>query len=1411
MSISSTSICSLRSGSSGSSDRKATGDSTSQKSWWYEITGHVHLFPGPFEQFLKDLVPCSVPYTLDDDLSHAFDEYVPVQGQEVSGYSAVWSGNIGATFESNKLSFYNTHSVKFPFPFTAFTTQHAKTSPDISVSFPGETIQPGQMSWQRLSMVLEAKPSHKDDPFPREGEIHAKTVVQMSRNARNLLLAHGFLSSFVLGIYGDVARVTRFDHSSAIVSPPFSFKEQPRLLQQFFWHFTHPAAGGSVVGADPTVRNLTDLDKEWVAEQLKRAKVTDVDEELAEFYKGRRVDVPSGPDGATTPYINFRLLDANGRLFSRATTVWRSIEDTRISGPDGTLMDDPHRVEPPKVRIMKEAWRQLVRTSEATFYERLAAKIPESERIGLPRLVCGGDLGQLETFSWTIGIDKDRTYRERSHMRFIIDDVGRPLTSAKSTREVVSALRDAVRGHKLAWEKAGVLHRDVSLGNIFIVDGDDERRFVGFLHDFDYSSMTEVPPDEPDDLPLSEDPADSAFDGVTSTATFVIKDEQRKERTGTFYYLAIEILEGRVIHCVYHDLESIYWVLVWIVLRHTAHNFSVTDAQDVFVFGSDNRSAASKKHWLDPLVDRFDIPGNEPFVKLLREYAVLLIKNKGSKLAEPERLTYDVALELFTQVLDSPGWPECDFIPCKWFDARADEVIPGVTSDNHKDDPIPTPSFGVSMSAPQRSGAEMMPPPTASTSDYRLRSGSKRSNAAVDNQQTLTCTGQPSCDALQPGQLESCHIYKGTYDEFIDTFVPSSAPKTVPSLPLKSAFSTYKPNAGKMVRSKALLKGLKRIVSELPTPKKLAFLPNHHEQLLFPFEPIEHNHHPVFPDIAVSLPGHELTEVASWEHIATFIESRVHSRDDPFSKDGVKYNDALVQLANDARGLLTAHNLLAAFVIGIYGTKTRIICFDRSSVVASPPFFLKQRPDLLQKFLWRFVHPVAGDTIVGCDLASRKLTDAELRWVQERLQRAGEGSIQVAGLCRRSQVYTAHDGDEVPRSFFLLRPLSISARLLSRANTVWLAMEDPRKVIESDFSNQDDSDLELLIVKDARRRLAYRDEMTFYSRLERTILDADCIGLPRLVCGGDLGEREIAVRGGPNGMDMIPHESGHSEVPLSLPQQQAHTWKALTLAKSDADDSECSHIRFAIDTVDRPLPSFRSTCDLTLTLRDALKGHKLACEKGRVAPRVEEDGVVADPSDNLPMQQTVRGTRYFMAIELLTLPKAVHSVHHDVESFYWLFMYIVLRHTAHTHKLGRAACAGYFKFRSGGVSWMAMLSRCDWYYPRLDTEFVAVRDNAPLSHLLHTFKKLMYACFELMCRKPTPLNHGAVLGVFEEALEMEGRSPVGDDAIHSTPNLSGTGTHIENEVNSVKPGKRKERPDGSSSGAANSPKRLKAS
>ena len=41
---------------------------------------------------------------------------------------------------------------------------------------------------------------------------------------------------------------------------------------------------------------------------------------------------------------------------------------------------------------------------------------------------------------------------------------------------------------------AGVLHRDVSVGNILIVDRPEPDSFRGFIHDFDCSSMTDAPP-----------------------------------------------------------------------------------------------------------------------------------------------------------------------------------------------------------------------------------------------------------------------------------------------------------------------------------------------------------------------------------------------------------------------------------------------------------------------------------------------------------------------------------------------------------------------------------------------------------------------------------------------------------------------------------------------------------------------------------------------------------------------------------------------------------------------------------------------------------------------------------------------------------------------------------------------------
>ncbi|KAI0692471.1 hypothetical protein C8T65DRAFT_522545, partial [Cerioporus squamosus] len=657
------------------------------ENWRAEITGRIHWFPGQFDQFLDDLLPSSVPHEPTNDIDNAFSAFNPEKGKEVWSYNGLIAGldQLVSHFGDKKLFFYNTHGTRMYFPFGDFVKPNSWTLPDVCVSFPGNPISSGDMKtspWQHIAMIIEAKPTREEDPYPRDGGLNATTAVQSARSARNLLLAHGFLSAFVIGIYGDIVRVIKYDHTSALVSPAFPIHEHPQYLQRFLWHFTHPASPDAIVaGADPTVRRLTVGDQLWITEQLERAGVRDVSSALKEVHKGRRVLVPSGADGTIMqPYLLYRLLDVNSRLFSRATTVWLTIEDTRILGPDGRLIDDPHRDKDMKTkpRILKEAWRQVIRNPEEVFYKRLSDKIPEKDRFGISKLVCGGDLGQLDvlqwerstptyphrypqhqTFSWAIGGGKKWTCRERSHMRLVIEDVGRTLTKAKNTKELVLALRDAVIGHRLAFEKAGVLHRDVSVGNVLILDEAEDGSFVGFIHDFDYSAMTDVAPG--DEVPPSADADRADVDGLESMGVAVTyKNDERRERKGTYYFMALEILRRPVVHGVHHDLESFYWILVWVVLRHTVHNLPEAKAQKVFAYGDDLTSAGNKSEWLETIVDMIDIPDNQPLIKLLRDMAFLVIKSVGSKISKPEPMTYDDVLQLFDEALASPGWPDID-------------------------------------------------------------------------------------------------------------------------------------------------------------------------------------------------------------------------------------------------------------------------------------------------------------------------------------------------------------------------------------------------------------------------------------------------------------------------------------------------------------------------------------------------------------------------------------------------------------------------------------------------------------------------------------------------------------------------------------------------------------------------------
>ncbi|KAF8510660.1 hypothetical protein BU17DRAFT_8491, partial [Hysterangium stoloniferum] len=49
-------------------------------------------------------------------------------------------------------------------------------------------------------------------------------------------------------------------------------------------------------------------------------------------------------------------------------------------------------------------------------------------------------------------------------------EIGRTLTDFRNTKEMVTAVRDAMIAHGDAYDKAKILHRDISSGNILITE-----------------------------------------------------------------------------------------------------------------------------------------------------------------------------------------------------------------------------------------------------------------------------------------------------------------------------------------------------------------------------------------------------------------------------------------------------------------------------------------------------------------------------------------------------------------------------------------------------------------------------------------------------------------------------------------------------------------------------------------------------------------------------------------------------------------------------------------------------------------------------------------------------------------------------------------------------------------------------
>ncbi|KAF7299379.1 Protein kinase domain-containing protein [Mycena indigotica] len=500
-------------------------------------------------------------------------------------------------------------------PVPSLVPDEPGTRPDVVMGKAG-VRKPLKWLWRLLQLVFELKLTV--DIIDAQGGLkQSKEALlaarQLGKSARNLLMSSGGTHVFAVSIFDhEWARIFRFDHGGFQATEKFQWTRDLTPFIQLFVRMYRirlsditkvdsevaPTPADKLVdGGDDTVRAATDDEQKQLFSAI----------QLDEFYKAMFPTLDSLKDSRimlaarrTSNDLNAsntvvhcitmgRALSISDGLFSRATCVYRV-----------AIMEDfPAKLS---VFALKDVWKQGCRRDEIDFYDVIAHHIATLDNSSQPphpedkltkkeksegMAKCHGsiDLSQArEDAEWNPALHKTCTQAsaetasasssestskmdyERHHVRSLITPVGRPLKEFPSTKALFNALYTAALHHETAFD-AGVLHRDISEGNILFDERTMEQDLPdAFLVDWDYAELVGGGPDK--------------FEDGTLTGRMPVDREERdkslKRFTGTFPFMALETIDVEAQdeafrHQSHHDLESLYWVLIWMSLRHTVH------------------------------------------------------------------------------------------------------------------------------------------------------------------------------------------------------------------------------------------------------------------------------------------------------------------------------------------------------------------------------------------------------------------------------------------------------------------------------------------------------------------------------------------------------------------------------------------------------------------------------------------------------------------------------------------------------------------------------------------------------------------------------------------------------------------------------------------------------------------------
>ncbi|KAG1907433.1 uncharacterized protein F5891DRAFT_371966 [Suillus fuscotomentosus] len=465
----------------------------------------------------------------------------------------------------------------------------------------------------------------KRDTYPRFESTDKRSI---STRAHMVACTNAFFATqfrrfgFSILLCGSWARFVYWDHSGAVVSRQFRYTSNFNLLAEFLWRLNRASPGNRGVDVSVVPVSLPESQDSVVRELLG----VESSDPLYGYIVPVDTTLPNSKDSKDQPssthhfYVGPRpaskqcsLLEQRARSFH----VWDLTQK--------------------RIVFFKETWRlhaKGTRTESEVYRELHTRRIPN-----IPTLEHGGDMSALGTKTITHLFGKAWwccTPNHKAHLplvqhRIILSGVERNLSTFKTPMEFLTVFKDALTAHNEAYERGGLLHRNISMENIGITN---EGR--GLLMGWECCSSKS-------------------------------HEELLAIQMGTLPFMSGALLDQRSEnkhHVLADDLESFLHVMVYTIVRYlpstmnTEHRNTLLQIFDEeYVIDKEGRAigGSRKRKWLDDperhVLRKFPAPPD--IAMLLRQLCELFPIRYNFTMQVIERHTYDTRFKTPSDLLAS--------------------------------------------------------------------------------------------------------------------------------------------------------------------------------------------------------------------------------------------------------------------------------------------------------------------------------------------------------------------------------------------------------------------------------------------------------------------------------------------------------------------------------------------------------------------------------------------------------------------------------------------------------------------------------------------------------------------------------------------------------------------------------------